>query len=125
MKDTLIKIAIIAVFLFNTSHSFAYQASDRQKSVKNSNSADVNVRRDQTNNAKKSSSSARRVIPTKSSTKEEFIKRLKELENKGNKSATSKRLPIPALPFKSMHSKASSNVNRTDTKQTNSNQDER
>ena len=57
MKNTLIKIAIIAVFLFNTSHSFAYQASDRQKSLKNSNSADVNVRRDQTNNAKKSSSS--------------------------------------------------------------------
>ena len=53
MKNTLIKIAIIAVFLFNTSHSFAYQASDRQKSLKNSNSADVNVRRDQTNNAKK------------------------------------------------------------------------
>ena len=52
MKNTLIKIAIIAVFLFNTSHSFAYQASDRQKSLKNSNSADVNVRRDQTNNAK-------------------------------------------------------------------------
>tara|TARA_B100000405_G_scaffold142999_1_gene100080 strand:- start:43 stop:276 length:234 start_codon:yes stop_codon:yes gene_type:complete len=47
MKNTLIKIAIIAVFLFNTSHSFAYQASDRQKSLKNSNSADVNVRRDQ------------------------------------------------------------------------------
>ena len=43
MKNTLIKIAIIAVFLFNTSHSFAYQASDRQKSLKNSNSADVNV----------------------------------------------------------------------------------
>jgi len=56
MKDTLIKIAIIAVFLFNTSHSFAYQASDRQNSLKNSNSADANVRRDQTNNAKKSSS---------------------------------------------------------------------
>ena len=121
MKNTLIKIAIIAVFIFNTTHSFAYQASDRQKSVKNSNSADVNVRRDQTNNAKKSSSSARRVIPTKSSTKEEFRKRLiKELENKGNKSATSKRLPIPALPFKGMHSKASSNVNRTDTKESNS-----
>jgi len=34
MKNTLIKIAIIAVFLFNTSHSFAYQASDRQKSLK-------------------------------------------------------------------------------------------
>ena len=77
MKNTLIKIAIIAVFLFNTSHSFTYQASDRQKSLKNSNSADVNVRRDQTNNAKKSSSSARRVITTKSSTKEEFRKRLK------------------------------------------------
>ena len=78
MKNTLIKIAIIAVFLFNTSHSFFdYQASDRQKSLKNSNSADVNVRRDLTNNAKKSSSSARRVIPTKSSTKEEFRKRLK------------------------------------------------
>ena len=43
MKNTLIKIAIIAVFLFNTSHSFAYQASDRQKSLTNSNSADVNV----------------------------------------------------------------------------------
>ena len=77
MKNTLIKIAIIAVFLFNTSHSFVYQASDRQKILKNSNSADVNVRRDQTNNAKKSSSSASGVIPTKSSTKEEFRKRLK------------------------------------------------
>ena len=53
MKNTLIKIAIIAVFLFNTSHSFAYQASDRQKSLKNSNSADVNVRRDQTKMLKK------------------------------------------------------------------------
>ena len=77
MKNTLIKIAIIAVFLFNTSHSFAYQGSDRQKSLKNSNSADVNVRRAPTNHAKKNYSSARRVITTQSSTKEEFRKRLK------------------------------------------------
>ncbi len=34
MKNTLIKISIIAVFLFITSHSFAYQTSDRQKSLK-------------------------------------------------------------------------------------------
>jgi len=120
MKSQL--IAIVAVSLCNIPDSFAYDSSDRQKSVKKNNNSDVgNNKGNRTNNAKSTSSSSRRVIPSRSSTPEEYRERLKQIanRNKDRNGDTTKGLPMPDLPFQGNYSKEPTKVNRTNTRQSN------
>ena len=114
MKQLLITIAIVAVSLCNTTNSFAYDSSDRQKSVKKNNNSAVGNKNNRTNNPKRTSSS-------RSSTSEEYRERLKQIanRNKDRNGDTTKILPMPALSFQGNYSKESPKVNRTNNRQSN------